>query len=56
MGQEEYDNWSMNKPISEINNLNARGLNHLEKDLIRKANPKKILDIGCGNGERLSSF
>ena len=47
MGQED-DNWSMNEPI--------RGLNHVEKDLIGKANPKKILDIGCGNGERLFSF
>jgi len=56
MGQEEYDNWSMNKPIGEINNLNAPELNHIERDLIGKANPKKILDIGCGNGKRLFSF
>jgi SAM-dependent methyltransferase len=56
MGQEEYDNWSMNKPIHEINNLNAHELNFIEKDLIRKANAKKILDIGCGNGKRLFSF
>jgi hypothetical protein len=32
MGQEEYDNWSMNKTIREINKLNAPELNHIERD------------------------
>ena len=55
-GQREYENWSLNQPVIRINEANARIVNEKEKELIGKANPKKILDIGCGNGKRLFSY
>ena len=56
MGQQEYDHWSLNQSVKKIEGFNARELNDKEKELISKANPTKILDIGCGNGKRLFSF
>jgi SAM-dependent methyltransferase len=56
MGQQEYDNFSLNQTVKKIEGLNAQILNDKEKELIIKANPAKILDIGCGNGKRLFSF
>jgi SAM-dependent methyltransferase len=55
-GQEEYDYWSLNQLVKKIEGHNGRRLNEIEKELITKANPTKILDIGCGNGKRLFSF
>jgi SAM-dependent methyltransferase len=54
--QNEYDNWSLIQPINKINQAIAPIVLEKEKELIKKANPKKILDIGCGNGIRLFSY
>jgi SAM-dependent methyltransferase len=54
--QNEYDNWSFIQPLNKINQANAPFVLEKEKELIKKANPKKILDIGCGNGIRLFSY
>ena len=56
MGQQDYDNWSLQTSIQEIRSLNAHSINSIEEKLIKSVNPKKILDIGCGDGERLFSF
>jgi SAM-dependent methyltransferase len=55
-GQVEYDNWSLNQPVIKINQANAPTVNEKEKELIGKLNPKKVLDIGCGDGKRLFSY
>jgi len=56
MGQEEYNKWSNETPVNRINSLNAPTLNQTEIELIQKANSKKILDIGCGDGCRLFDY
>jgi len=56
MGQGNYDQWSLNTPVYEIKRLNAPYINGKEIELIRKANSKKILDIGCGNGNRIFDY
>jgi hypothetical protein len=56
MSQHEYDFWSLNQPVKKIEGFNGHQLNSHEKELIIKANPTKILDIGCGNGKRLFSY
>jgi SAM-dependent methyltransferase len=54
--QNEYDQWSLNEPVTKIMGLNAPSVNLKEKEFIKLANPTKILDIGCGNGKRLFSY
>jgi SAM-dependent methyltransferase len=54
--QNEYDQWSLNEPVTRINTLIAPNVNTKEKEFIKFANPTKILDIGCGNGNRLFSY
>lgn len=54
--QNEYNQWSLNEPITRITGLNAPMVNQKEKEFIALAKPTKILDIGCGNGERLFSY
>jgi SAM-dependent methyltransferase len=54
--QEEYDIWSLNTQINQIQRLNAPTLNNVEIGIIESINPKNLLDIGCGNGKRLFSF
>ena len=56
MGQNEYNNWSLFQAIEKIERLNSPTLQSREIELIGKANPKKILDIGCGNGKKLFSY
>lgn len=54
--QQEYDNWTLNTSINEIERLNATTLNNVEIRIIKSINPKNLLDIGCGNGKRLFHF
>jgi len=56
MNQQDYNNWSLNETVEHINRGNAPTLNDKEKELIEKVSPKKVLDIGCGNGIRLFSY
>jgi hypothetical protein len=54
--QKKYDNWSLNNSVEIISRANAPFLNETEKTYIKKSGAKKILDIGCGNGERLFDY
>jgi hypothetical protein len=54
--QQNYDNWSLNTPINQIERLNAPRLNHVEIEIINNINPNNLLDIGCGDGIRLFDY
>ena len=56
MGLNEYERWTLDKPIEELFSHNQTGLNDKEVELLRKVAPVKLLDIGCGNGQRLFSY
>lgn len=55
-GQKRYDEWSKETSIDLINRFNAPRINETEERFIQRANPKKILDVGSGNGVRLFEF
>jgi len=52
-GQKKYDDWSLKQDLRSI--INARTIYPVEAKFIQEASPKKVLDIGCGNGNRLFS-
>ena len=54
--QKGYDDWSLHTPKNEIQRLNAPSLNDVEIELILRSNPKKVLDVGCGDGMRLFNY
>lgn len=56
MSQEAYDEFSLNTNIEVLSRMNAPFLNETEKKLISEINPKRVLDIGCGNGVRLFDY
>lgn len=54
--EKDYNDWSRTENVNHIGGMNAPKINDEEIKLIKKTNPKKILDIGCGNGKRLFSY
>ena len=56
VGQQKYDEWTRRANINNINRFNAPHVTDAEKYYISKAEPTKVLDIGCGNGERLFDY
>ena len=54
--QQNYDEWTRLTDINIINRFNAPHVTDAEKYYTSKAEPTKLLDIGCGNGERLFDY
>ncbi len=54
--QEEYYDYVKNTPIKLQNLLNGGKVLKIEKHFLTDFKPKRILDIGCGTGERTFPF
>jgi len=56
MGVKEYDKWTLETSVDEIDKYNASSLNDKEIELIKKIHPQKVFDVGSRNGKRLFSY
>jgi SAM-dependent methyltransferase len=52
----DYISWHANNPPAVINRFNAPFVNPVEEDMIKIAQPHKLVDIGCGTGDRLFNY